>query len=63
MPVEARAEGGCTGQGPGHGREACACPGERARDVVHDVAPPVPLVPLVPLVPQLVAATGEAAAR
>ena len=50
MPVEALAEGGCTGQGPGHGREACARPGQRARDVRHDVAP-------------LAVATAEAAAR
>ena len=39
MPVEARAEGGCTGHGPGHGREAGAGPGARARDVTQDVAP------------------------
>jgi hypothetical protein len=42
MQVQTRAEGGCTGHGPGHGRtarEAGASPGERARDVKNDVAP------------------------
>ena len=54
MPVEARAEGGCTGQAPGHGRVACARPGQRARDVRHDVAP---------LVFPLGASTAQDAAR
>ena len=42
MQVQTRAEGGCTGHGPRHGRqarEASASPGERARDVTADVAP------------------------
>jgi hypothetical protein len=42
MQVHTRAEGGCTGHGPGQGREAHEArvsPGERARDVTADVAP------------------------
>jgi hypothetical protein len=49
MPREARDEGGCTGHGPVHGREAGADPGGRARDVMQDVA-------------RLVAATAEVVA-
>jgi len=50
MPREARTEGGCTGHGPVHGREAGASPGARARDVTKDVA-------------LLVAAVAEVAAQ
>ena len=42
MQVHTRTEGGCTGHGPGQGRqarEARVSPGERARDVTADVAP------------------------
>ena len=38
MPRNALTEGGCTGDGPVHGREAGAGAGARARDVMHDVA-------------------------
>jgi len=50
MPRQAPAEGGCTGHGPVHGREAGASPGARARDVTQGVAP-------------LVAAAAEIAVR
>jgi len=61
MQVHTRAEGGCTGQGPGQGREACEAgvsPGERARDVTADVAPLVEAAGEA-----TVGAAGEVAAR
>lgn len=48
MQVHTRTEGGCTGHGPGPGRqahEARMSPGERARDVTADVAPLVDAAP------------------